>query len=264
MNRFGEYRKSGWWRSLFALAAFCIALPSLQASDDIPSVPARFVERAARAYSEAKSELAKQPESPEAILNFGRTAFDHGEFARNDRERESIATEAVSTLEHFLESHADSAPGHYYLGMNLGQVARTKSVGALRIVKRMEREFSRAAELDQNLDHAGPDRNLGLLYLEAPGWPTSIGNRSKAVDHLAKALKIAPRYPENHLNRVEAFLKWRDYSRAKEALEECQKILSEAKKELSGEAWEPSWYDWNRRLEEVRSKLEDNGFRPHK
>ena len=65
--------------------------------------------------------------------------------------------------------------------MNLGQLARTEYLGALTLVKQMEQEFKAAGGLDPQFDHAGPKRNLGLLYRDAPGWPVSIGNPSKSL-----------------------------------------------------------------------------------
>ena len=91
--------------------------------------------------------------------------------------------------------------------MNLGQLARTKGLGALKLVDQMEREFSRARELDEQLDYAGPDRNLGLLYRDAPAIG-SVGSRTRAREHLKRAVELAPQYPENRLNLIEAYLKW--------------------------------------------------------
>ncbi len=53
--------------------------------------------------------------------------------------------------------------------MNLGQLARTEYLGALALVKEMEPEFKMAGELDPQFDHAGPKRNLGLLYRDCAG-----------------------------------------------------------------------------------------------
>ncbi len=77
-------------------------------------------------------------------------------------------------------ANPNSAPAHYYLAMNLGQLARTEFLGALKLVREMEREFKTAAELDAQFDFAGPERSLGLLYRDAPGWPVSIGSKRKA------------------------------------------------------------------------------------
>ena len=104
-----------------------------------------------------------------------------------------------------MARESNLAPAHYYLGMNLGQLARTRGLSALRLVNQMQREFTRARDLDEHFDWAGPDRNLGLLYRDAPAF-ASIGSRSKAREHLMRAVELAPRYPENRLNLVETYL----------------------------------------------------------
>ena len=75
--------------------------------------------------------------------------------------------------------------------MNVGQLADTKrNLSGLRMVKDMEREFLAAQSLDARFDFAGPDRNLGLLYEEAPVI-VSVGSRSKSRQHLEKAAELA-------------------------------------------------------------------------
>jgi hypothetical protein len=90
--------------------------------------------------------------------------------------------------------------------MNLGQLARTKGLSALKLVDQMEGEFTRARDLDEHLDYAGPDRSLGLLYRDAPVIG-SVGSRTRAREHLRRAVEVAPQYPENRLSLIEAYLK---------------------------------------------------------
>ena len=145
--------------------------------------------------------------------------------------------------------------GHYYLAMNLGQLAQTKSLGALKLVSEMETEFQTARAQDEKYDFAGPDRSLGLLYLEAPGWPTSIGSRSKARHHLQRAVLLSPEYPENRLNLLEAYLKWGDKSAAGREFRILKELLPRAKKEFTGENWESSWADWDKRWAKIQVKF---------
>ena len=123
-------------------------------------------------------------------------------------ERARVAQEGIAACEQVLARHPRSAQAHYYLAMDLGQLARTKSLGALRLLGRMETEYLAARNLDENYDNAGADRGLGLLYSEAPSF--SVGSRSKAKVHPQNAVKLAPDYPENRLNLLEAYLKWGD------------------------------------------------------
>jgi tetratricopeptide (TPR) repeat protein len=119
----------------------------------------------------------------------------------------------------------------------------------------MENEFGKARQLDATLSHAGPDRNLGLLYQQAPGWPLSIGNRRKARQHLEAAVQLAPDYPENRLNLLEAFLEWGERQNAERELQAVEKLWPDAKKKLTGETWASAWADWQERLKEARRQL---------
>ena len=124
-----------------------------------------------------------------AAWQFARACFDFADFATNVTERAAIASQGIAACQELLARKTNSAPGHYYLAMNYGQLARAEapSLAAYRLVKQMEREFKAAADFDKSFDYAGPERNLGLLYRDAPGWPFSIGSRRKARDFLERA-----------------------------------------------------------------------------
>jgi hypothetical protein len=140
--------------------------------------------------------------------------------------------------------------------MNLGQLARTEFVGALKIVREMEREFKTALTWDEQFDYGGPARNLGLLYRDAPEWP-SIGSKRKARDNLERAARTAPAYPENILNLVESYLKWDEIKSAGQELEILDALWPPAEKEFTGQRWEQSWADWSQRRTAARKKLNE-------
>ena len=139
--------------------------------------------------------------------------------------------------------------------MNLAQLAQTKSLGALKLVGQMEREFTLAGKLDKQFDFAGADRNLGLLYRDAPAIG-SIGSRSKARQHLERAVELAPKYPENRLNLAEAYLKWGDRDGARSQLKAVEELWPGARTNLVGAAWASSWADWQARLDKLKGKLQ--------
>jgi tetratricopeptide (TPR) repeat protein len=213
-----------------------------------------FAQCAERKFQEARKSFQTKPNDAEAIRQFGRACFDWAEFAKNDEQRETIAREGIAACRQLIARNPKSAPGHHYLAMNLGQLARTKTLGALRIVDEMEREFKEALELEAKFDHAGPDRCLGLLYFEAPGWPASIGSKAEARQHLQRAAQLAPGYPENHLCLLEAYLKWRDKKNLPRELKLTEELLPQARKEFTGEAWAQSWADWDKRWKKIREK----------
>ncbi len=208
-------------------------------------------------YEEAKKQLEQAVDDPVQAWWFGRACFDWAEFATNDTQRAELAREGIRACEQALTITPDLVAAHYYLGMNQGQLARTMSLGALKLVQQMEKHFRKARELDSKFDEAGPDRNLGLLYLEAPGWPVSVGNRSKARTHLGHAVKLAPLYPENRLNLMEAYARWNDKRSVQHEVEAWNENLEAARRRFSGDRWHWDWLKWQQRLEAVKQHLND-------
>ena len=139
--------------------------------------------------------------------------------------------------------------------MNLGQLARTRGFSALKLVSQMQRSFLRAHDLDERLDWAGPDRNLGLLYADAPTIG-SIGSRPRAREHLKRAAELAPQYPENRLNLIEAYLKWGEANNAQRELAALVGLWANARTAFNGEAWAASWADWEPRLKKLQKRIE--------
>jgi len=209
-------------------------------------------------YEAAQTRFQKEPKSGEAAWQFARACFDLGELATNNTERAQIAQRGIAAAHQLLAQETNSAPGHYYLGMNLAQMARTRGLGALKIVSQMEQEFSRTIQLDEHLDYAGADRNLGLLYRDAPSV-ISIGSKSKARQHLQRAVELAPNYPENSLNLIESSWKWGDRTGARRQMEKLDAGWTAAHAELTGVKWSASWTDWEERRDKIRKKMDEAG-----
>jgi len=138
----------------------------------------------------------------------------------------------------------------------LAELARTRGIGALKIVSQTEREFSLARRLDSSFDFGGSDRNLGLLYRDAPAI-ISVGSRTRAKKHLERAVEIAPDYPDNRLNLIESFLQWGDRNGVKRETKALDNAWPRARKVLTGESWESSWLDWETRRENLRKKMDE-------
>lgn len=229
-----------------ALLFFALAPPGAAAAE--------FAARAERAFITARAAYHQQPTNVAAALRFARAAFDHAEYASDDDEREEIAETGIAVARAAISREPTNAAAHYWLGMNYGQLARTKSLGALRLVRDMEDEFQRARSLDEHVDYAGPDRSLGLLYRDTPGWPTSIGNKKKARAHLDRAAALAPEFPDNQLALLESFEKWGDKPAFDRQMQHTRRILEKARTQFTGPEWEPSWADWEKRFRAMQAK----------
>jgi tetratricopeptide (TPR) repeat protein len=213
-----------------------------------------FFTRAEKAFQHARATLEAAPNDPTNCWQFARTCFDWADFSTNSAQREETARLGIAAVNRLIALDPRSAPGHYYLAMNYGQLAEAvePSLTAFRLVKQIEAEFTLTATLDAHLDYAGPARNLGLLYRDAPGWPLSIGSKRKAGEFLELAVTLNPEYPENVLNLAESQLQWRLKEETEKTLRMLDAIWPAARTNFVGEAWEQSWSDWIHRRAAVK------------
>ena len=256
-------RRSNFRKRLF-LALFAVSIclyvngqTNTRTADD-PAATNGPLAIAKKAFQDTQARYRNEPHSGEAAWQFARACFDLAELAPNGAQRAEFAEQGIAACGPALEREPNLAPGQYYLGMNLGQLARTKGLSALKLVKRMERAFSAARELDEKFDYAGPDRNLGLLYRDAPSI-LSVGSRSRAKQHLERAAELTPDYPENRLNLGETLLNWNDRNGARRELKVLEELWPRARANFTGEAWTSSWLEWEARRQKLRKSLADSG-----
>lgn len=214
-----------------------------------------FRQKTEAAWKKAREAYQSDP-SPSNAVAFARLCFDAAEFSRNHTERESYARDGIGVGNRLAQEQPKMAAAHYYLAMNYGQLAVVKRMSALKLVDMIESSLLTAKSLDPNYDFAGPDRGLGLLYRDAPGWPISLGNKTKARTHLAAAGKLAPSYPDNLLNLLEAHVQWKERKVAREQLESITKQWPALKRQFTGEKWESAWADWDKRLAAAKRELD--------
>ena len=189
---------------------------------------------------------------------FARACFDVAEQATNATQRAAVAKLGIAASQHLLAREPKSAPGHYGLALNDGELADAEapSLAAYKLVHEIESEFKAAAALDEKFDYAGPARCLGLLYRDAPGWPLSIGSKHKTREWLERAAALAPDYPENHLNLAAAHLRWHERDEAESALKKLEAVWPAAQTNLTGVAWERSWSDWTKQRTAARADFQ--------
>jgi tetratricopeptide (TPR) repeat protein len=210
---------------------------------------------ARQVYLDKKSLSEKNSGDLAAAWQYAKACFDYADFSTQDSQRESLALQGIKTARHAIQLDPASAQGHYTLALNLGQLARTRTLTALQLVQEMEREFLKAIQLDPKIDHAGPHRALGILYRDAPGWPVSLGNRKKAQTHLQKAINLFPQYPGNTLSFLECLQAQGQDDQVCRQIPASQRMLDQARQQLTGPAWAASWAEWDARWSDLRRKI---------
>ncbi len=241
-------------RSLAAAIVLFTAVTGLLADESHNKI---YAARAGAEFQRALTHFQSDTNNATNIWQFARACFDFSDFTTNDTQRATVAIQGIAASRQYIARQPKSAAGHYYLALNLGELARTELLGALKLVKEMEREFKTAAELDAQFDHAGPERNLGLLYRDAPGWPTSIGSKRKARALLEQAARLAPDYPENRLILVESRLQWKERGDASGELKTLDALWPKAQTNFTGVIWEQSWADWTIRRDKAHQQLDE-------
>ncbi len=117
-----------------------------------------------------------------------------------------------------------SGLAHYLYAYLTGLEAENDSLRGLELVPIIEREALLASDLNPAIDHGGPHRMLGELYLRAPAFPVSVGDSAKAVGRYRRAVDQDPEFLENRLGLAEALLAEEEPGKA---CFELKKILSE-------------------------------------
>jgi len=114
-----------------------------------------FARRAGAEYHRAQAQFQSNTNDPAAAWQFARACFDFNDFATNNAGRATLANQGIAACRQSLARESNSAPGHYYLAIELGQLADTKrNLAAYKMVREMEREFKTADDLDEHFDYA--------------------------------------------------------------------------------------------------------------
>lgn len=216
-----------------------------------------FARRTEIAWQQAQAQYLAATNGSPAAWVFARACYNLADFATNDDNRADLANQGIDACRKLLLKQPKSGAAYYYLGMNQGQLARTKLLGALKLVREMEREFKTAWSLDKEVDHGGPARSLGLLYRDAPGWSVSIGSKRKAHEWLERAALFDPVFPENLMVLCESYLKWDEVSAADEKLKKLDALWPQAQTNFTGVIWEHDWADWSARRDAIRAKIKE-------
>src|SRR5947207_2239223 len=82
------------------------------------------VARVEHAFYEAQALFNKNPANPESAWQFAVACFDWADLATSNSRRAPIAEQGIAACRQALQRDPKLAPAHYYLAMNLGQLAR--------------------------------------------------------------------------------------------------------------------------------------------
>jgi tetratricopeptide (TPR) repeat protein len=189
-----------------------------------PLTPAATPDEARRALESREPKLPQAGEArPAALLELARFGFIGG-LDGSKPERQKFRKKGRYYAEILIKEQPRRVEGYYWLALNLGGLAEIAGVReGLRLVPPMMENLQTALKLNETYDAAGPHRVLGRIYFEAPGWPLSVGNINKSLDHLRAAVRLAPENCTNHLYLAETLLR---LGKREEGRQELERVLT--------------------------------------
>ena len=186
---------------------------------------------------------------PALLTRLARACFALGDLAPI-AERGRYYEKGLAYAEKLLANEPNGVAGHYWKAMNLSGLADvgTRMQGFKLLPKIME-ELKRVLALNESYDEAGAHRVIGRIYFEAPGWPISVGDKKKSLEHLSTAVRLAPANSSNHLYLAETLL---DQGNKPQAREEFEKVLQPDKHAFTPRDLEDDRQEARRLLKEMQ------------
>src|SRR5882762_8687327 len=120
-----------------------------------------FAARAEKEFHRTQTLFQSDKKNSTNAWQFARACFDFADFSTNETRRADIAKLGIAACQQFIAREPKSAPAHYYLAMDYGQLAEAEapSIAAYKLIKEIEQEFKITATLDERFDLGGPARN---------------------------------------------------------------------------------------------------------
>lgn len=187
------------------------------------------------------------------LVRMARTCFILGDLAENN-ERLRYYEQGQRYAEVLRQKYPEAVEGHYWLALHLCGLADVKrGLRSLRQLPRILQLLQRALAIDETYDQAGAHRVMGRIYYEAPGWPLSVGNLRKSLEHLTAAVRLAPETSTNHLFLAETLIR---LNRPAQALVELERVLNSTRHAIHPRGLKEDQQDALRHLAALQSMNE--------
>lgn len=184
-----------------------------------------------------RAELLQNKESFETCLLKVKAAFYISDYSQNKFLIISWAKRGQELAKRLIDYASNRVEGYYYYAVFTGLLVQAEPVGGLSIVPEIKEYAERAIKIDKSFDDGGPLRLLGMLYIKAPPWPTSIGDVDLGIELLEEAVNISS-YPLNKLFLAEAYIhQGEGIEKAKMLLREVLEAPPVGRWKYTGKRW---------------------------
>jgi len=197
---------------------------------------------------------AQPPQAP-ILTRLTRTCFLIGELTLPSQKQKYYEKGQIYA-EMLLKEQPTRVEGPYWLALHLCGLADTGgAMKGRKLLPQIMKELQQAQAIDETYDQAGCHRVLGRIYFEAPAWPFSVGDIQKSLQHLNRAVQLAPDNSTNHLYLAETLMR---LNRQEQARRELQQVLKCSHHALLAKGLEDDRKEANKLLAVVKVSSEGN------
>lgn len=177
--------------------------------------------------------LAAFPESYDILWRLARAYEFLGGIAAKENKL-PLFEKAKGYAERATKANPDGLDGWYWYGLTIGRWGETRGIlQSLSMAGPMRDALEKAIKIDPG--HAPSYHVLGVLYRELPGV-ISFGNINKAIEYFEKAISLNPDDIGLRLDMAKAFIKKKNYTKAREHLHYLLTLPSDPEYPASDEA----------------------------
>ncbi|MDX1960759.1 MAG: hypothetical protein SFU98_19460 [Leptospiraceae bacterium] len=138
----------------------------------------------------------------------------------NPKKQELYYEHGVNYGKEAISINPKAIYGNYWYASNVGMLGLCRGMMAsLASIDPMKKGYEIVLKENEGFFFGGPHRALGRLYHMAPGWPISVGNKTKALTHLERSVELGPEFFNNRLFLAELYIDIGQKHKAKEQLE---------------------------------------------
>ena len=130
-----------------------------------------------------------------------------GEYAANDKEKDTYFKAGVDIGKQAVKNAPDTVEAHLWFAANMGAHGVVRGImSSLFYIKDIEKAGKRAMSLNESYFHGAPLRLLGRFYHQCPGFPIGAGDNKKALKILTQAVETGPTFYMNHVYLADILL----------------------------------------------------------
>lgn len=216
--------------STFVFCLLALAVPGARAGAHTASVE-ELVAQADALYAR-RAELARVDEALQSLLQASQ--LDPGRYDVNWRlakysyylaahtgdkaARKAAIRQGIAAGERAVQAQPERPEGHFWLGANLGERARTQgALRALGTVGDVRREMEAVLKIDEGYQNGSAFMVLAQIDLELPGFVG--GDKKRAVERLERGLAYGKQNAFLRLRLAEAYLAVKNKQEARRQIE---------------------------------------------